>query len=63
MADGETGLIWPVLATAAGRHAAAAARQGWHGDELGLGQVELRYRGIGYKACACRSTGRYGGRR
>lgn len=63
MVDGETGLIWPVLATAAGQRAAAAARQGWRGDGLGLGPVGLQYHDIGCRACACRSTGRYGGRK
>ena len=63
MADGGTARIWQVHATAAGQHAAAAARQGWLGDELALGPAGLRYHDIGYRACACRSTGRYGGRR
>lgn len=63
MADDETGLIWPVHAIAAGQYAAAAARQGWLGGGLGLGPIGLRYHDIGYRVCACRSTGRYGDRR
>ena len=41
----------------------AAARQVWHGDGPELDQVGLQYHDIGCRACACRSTGRYGGRR
>ncbi len=63
MADGGTARIWQALATAAGRSAVAAARQGWLGDGLGLGPIGLRYHDIGYRVCACRSTGRYGDRR
>ena len=63
MAGGGTARIWLVHATAAGQHAAAVARQGWHGDGPEPGPAGMRYHDIGYRACACRSTGRYGGRR
>ena len=39
MAAGGTERIWPTHATAAGRSAVAAARQGWRGDGLGPGQA------------------------
>ena len=61
-ADG-TARIWLAHATAAGRSVAAAARQVWHGDVPVLGPVGPRYLDIGYRACACRSTARYGDRR
>ena len=63
MVAGEMARTWPALATAAGRSAVAAARQVWLGDEPGLGQAGQQYHDIGYRVCACRSTGRYGGRR
>lgn len=63
MVAGEMARTWPALATVAGLHAGAAARPVWHGDVPGLGPVGPRYLDIGYRACACRSTARYGDRR
>lgn len=63
MADGGTARIWQAHATEVVLSAAAAARQVWLGDEPGLGPAGLQYHDIGYRVCACRSTGRYGGRR
>ena len=63
MVAGEMARTWPALATVAGLHAGVAAKQGWRGDGPGLGQAGLRYHDIEYRACACRNTGRCGGRR
>ena len=54
---------WRAHAIGVGLSAAAAARQGWHGGELGPDQVGLvsLQRGCGLYVCS--STGRYGGRR
>ena len=63
MVADETGQTWRVLSIAVGQSAAAAAKRGWHGDELGLGQAGLESRRMVYGLCVSNSIGRCGGRR
>ena len=55
-------LTWPVPSIPIVLSAAAAARQGWHDDELGPDQVGLVNRQRVCGVYVSNSTGRYGGR-